>query len=150
MSRFHVHIAVEDLQRNIGFYSAVFGAPPTVLKDDYAKWQLDDPKINFAISTRGRRPGLDHVGIQAESDADLAAVRERLEAAGIQGLSQEGTTCCYARSDKYWTVDPQGIAWEAFHTLGSAPVFGDSLGEDASACCAAPTATVLQLQRRRL
>jgi catechol 2,3-dioxygenase-like lactoylglutathione lyase family enzyme len=137
MSRFHVHIAVDDLDRNVAFYSAVFGVEPSVVKTDYAKWQLDDPRINFAISTRGRRPGLDHVGIQADSDPELAAIRQRLDAAGIQGLEQSGTTCCYAESDKYWTMDPQGIAWETFHTLGEAPVFGDSSeqADDNGACC---------------
>ncbi|MEJ2344602.1 MAG: ArsI/CadI family heavy metal resistance metalloenzyme [Gammaproteobacteria bacterium] len=137
MSRFHVHIAVDDLDRNVAFYSAVFGVDPSVVKADYAKWQLDDPRINFAISTRGRHPGLDHVGIQADSDAELAAVRQRLDAAGIQGLEQSATTCCYAESDKYWTVDPQGIAWETFHTLSEAPVFGESSEQagDSGACC---------------
>ena len=139
MSRFHVHIAVDDLNKNVAFYSAVFGSEPTVIKPDYAKWDLQDPRINFAISTRGKQPGLDHVGIQAESEAELAAVRQRLDAAGIEGLTQEGITCCYARSDKYWTVDPQGIAWESFHSLGTAPVFGES-GEETTgtkaACCA--------------
>lgn len=137
MSRFHVHIAVDSLDRNVAFYSAVFGVGPSVLKTDYAKWQLDDPRINFAISTRGRRPGLDHVGIQADSDTELTAIRQRLDDAGIQGLEQSGTTCCYAESDKYWTVDPQGIAWETFHTLGEAPVFGESSEQvgDNGACC---------------
>lgn len=136
MSRFHIHIAVDDLQRSVNFYSAVFGNQPTVLKDDYAKWALEDPRLNFAISTRGRNKGLDHIGLQAESDTELQTIRQRLEQAGIQGLAQEATTCCYAQSDKYWVQDPQGIAWESFHTLGSAPVFGEQAeAEKASACC---------------
>jgi catechol 2,3-dioxygenase-like lactoylglutathione lyase family enzyme len=137
MSKFHIHIVVEDLQQNVTFYSAVFGCEPSVLKDDYAKWALEDPRLNFAISTRGSKPGLDHVGLQAENDAELSAMQSRLEAAGIKGLTQKGTTCCYAQSDKYWTVDPQGIAWESFHSLGEAPVFGEqpSNAEEGSACC---------------
>lgn len=137
MKRLHVHIAVDDLAANIRFYSALFGTGPTVEKDDYAKWQIDDPRVNFAISTRGRTPGLDHVGIQTEDEGELAEVRGRLEAAGVQGLAQEATTCCYARSDKYWTLDPQGIAWESFHTLGQAEVFGERPEEAGSngACC---------------
>ncbi|MGA7800477.1 MAG: ArsI/CadI family heavy metal resistance metalloenzyme [Gammaproteobacteria bacterium] len=139
MARFHVHVAVQDLQTNIDFYSTVFGAAPDVVKDDYAKWMLNDPKVNFAISTRGRKPGLDHVGIQTDSDAELAAIEGRLAAAGIAGEAQAGATCCYARSDKYWTVDPQGIPWETFHTLASAPTFNDADGAQAgegNACCA--------------
>lgn len=136
MSRFHIHLAVADLQQSVNFYSAVFGSPPSVLKHDYAKWALDDPRLNFAISTRGARTGLDHVGLQAENDEELQTMRQRLEHAGIHGLAQEGTTCCYAQSDKYWVQDPQGIAWETFHTLNSAPVFGEQ-PEAASqhACC---------------
>ncbi len=137
MSRFHMHLAVEDLDRNIGFYTALFGVPPTVEKPDYAKWELADPAVNFAISARGRRPGLDHVGIQAADEAELAALRARLEAAGVEGIEQSGTTCCYARSDKYWSVDPQGIAWEGFHTLGEAAIFGAARepGSGEAACC---------------
>lgn len=138
MSRFHLHIAVTDLERNIAFYSALFGTDPVVRKPDYAKWQLEDPRINFAISTRGARQGVDHVGLQAESEAELEAIRRRLEAAGIQGVEQEGTTCCYARSDKYWTVDPQGVAWESFHTLGSAPVFSEQDTSGPAAPCCTP------------
>ncbi|MEJ2688290.1 MAG: ArsI/CadI family heavy metal resistance metalloenzyme [Gammaproteobacteria bacterium] len=138
MARFHVHVTVNDLQTNIDFYSTVFGTAPSVVKDDYAKWMLDDPRVNFAISTRGREPGLDHVGIQTESDSELAAIEGRLSAAGIAGEAQTGTACCYARSDKYWTVDPQGIPWETFHTLGSVPTFNEEEadGAEGSACCA--------------
>jgi len=137
MSRLHIHIAVDDLQHNINFYSAMFGASPTVLKTDYAKWQLEDPKVNFAISSRGRKAGLDHVGIQADTADELAAIEARLQQADLPGKAQIGTTCCYAKSDKYWTVDPQGIAWEAFHTLGGAALFTETAPmESGSACCA--------------
>lgn len=137
MSRLHIHIAVDDLPRNINFYSAMFGASPSVVKADYAKWQLEDPKVNFAISARGRKAGLDHVGIQADSADELAAIEARLQQANLPGEAQIGATCCYAKSDKYWSVDPQGIAWEAFHTLGEAALFTETAPmESGSACCA--------------
>lgn len=136
MSRFHIHIAVDDLARSVNFYSAVFGVKPSTLKEDYAKWALEDPRLNFAISTRGRAKGLDHIGLQAEDDAELQTIRQRLQAAGIQGLTQEATTCCYAQSDKYWVQDPSGIAWETFHTLGTAQVFGEQPeAANQSTCC---------------
>ncbi len=137
MARFHMHVAVQDLEQSVRFYSAVFGSEPTVRKADYAKWQLEDPPVNFAVSMRGRSPGMDHVGIQVESDAELAGVRARLDAAGLVGLAQENTGCCYARSNKHWVVDPQGIAWEAFHTLESTPIFGeaDEVAQPGKACC---------------
>ena len=138
MSRFHIHIAVDDIQKSVNFYSAVFGSQPSVLKDDYAKWALEDPRLNFAISTRGKNKGLDHIGLQAESDAELQTIRQRLEQAGIQGLAQEATTCCYAESDKYWVQDPQGIAWESFHTLNSAPVFGEQAEDVQQGACCTP------------
>jgi catechol 2,3-dioxygenase-like lactoylglutathione lyase family enzyme len=120
-----MHVAVNDLERSTRYYTAVFGAEPTVIKDDYVKWSLEDPRINFAISNRGRRTGLDHVGIQTESGEELAALQARLEAADIAGAPQTDAACCYARSDKYWSVDPEGIAWEAFHTLDSIPTFNE-------------------------
>lgn len=137
MSRLHVHIAVEQLDTNIAFYSALFGCEPTVTKPDYAKWDLADPAVNFAISTRGSKPGVDHVGLQADDASQLQAIRQRLEQADIKGMAQEGTTCCYARSDKYWTTDPQGIAWESFHTLESAAIFGERPDAEQTdgACC---------------
>jgi catechol 2,3-dioxygenase-like lactoylglutathione lyase family enzyme len=133
----HIHIAVDDLERNTGFYRALFGAEPTVVKGDYVKWELEDPAVNFAISSRGRRAGLDHVGIQAGSEAELAAIRARLDAADIAGAAEEGAACCYARSDKYWVQDPQGIPWETFHTLDSIPTFNEAAAEsnDCAACC---------------
>lgn len=138
MKRLHVHIAVDDLEPNIRFYSALLQAEPTVRHADYAKWMLDDPKVNFAISARGRRPGLDHLGIQVESGAELEAVNQALTAAALPSEAQKQAACCYARSDKYWTVDPQGIAWEAFHSLDAIPMFGEDTAVEiapASACC---------------
>lgn len=138
MKRFHIHIAVDNLQQNIDFYNALFQAEPTVLEADYAKWMLDDPRINFAISSRGRKPGLDHLGLQVESDHELEAVQQGLTSAALPIAPQKQAACCYAQSDKYWTVDPQGIAWEAFHSLNAIPMFG---GDDViqldqvSACC---------------
>jgi catechol 2,3-dioxygenase-like lactoylglutathione lyase family enzyme len=140
MKRFHVHVSVDDLDANVRFYSTVFGMPPTVLKPDYAKWMLEDPRVNFAISQRGVKPGLDHLGVQVESDAELTALREQVAAAEIAALDQPNAECCYTRSDKYWTTDPQGIAWETFHSLTSIPVYGDSDQAQASTCCGgAPT-----------
>lgn len=138
MSRFHIHVAVKDIQQSIRFYSAMLGTEPTVIKDDYAKWALDDPKINFAISTRSQTTGLDHLGIQTESEEELSALHARLDAAAIGGEAQEATACCYARSNKYWSMDPQGIAWEAFHTLDSIPTFNDETETAAAttSCCA--------------
>jgi hypothetical protein len=121
----------------------VFGVPPTVAKADYAKWMLDDPWINFAISMRGLKPGLDHLGVQVESDQELAALRGQVAQAEIAALDQSDAKCCYARSDKYWITDPQGIAWETFHTLDSVPVYGETLREpvvEQGACCT-PVAT---------
>jgi catechol 2,3-dioxygenase-like lactoylglutathione lyase family enzyme len=126
MKRFHIHISVEDLDANVHFYSRVFGMQPTVLKSDYAKWMVNDPRINFAISKRGLRAGIDHLGVQVESEAELTTLREQLTKAEIDVLDQPNANCCYARSDKYWTTDPQGIAWETFHTLDSIPVYGDA------------------------
>lgn len=139
MSRFHMHVAVSDLERSIRYYNAVFGAEPTLRRTDYARWSLEEPRIHFAISSRGDHTGLDHVGIQAESAAELAALQARLAAADIAGAAQPDAACCYARSDKYWSRDPEGIAWEAFHTLASIPTFG--AGQEtrsAQSCCVIP------------
>jgi len=138
MKRFHVHAHVEDLQASIAFYTKLFAAEPTRVECDYAKWMLDDPRINFAISTRGGKPGIDHLGIQAESEAELAELRARATSADRALLDEGQTTCCYARSDKHWVTDPQGIAWEHFQTLDSTPVFGEghSAMPKRSACCA--------------
>ena len=139
MKRFHVHAHVEDLQKSISFYTRLFAAEPTRVESDYAKWMLEDPRINFAISTRGEQPGIDHLGIQADSDEELAELKSRAQAADLTLLDEGETTCCYARSDKYWLTDPQGIAWEQFHTLGNIPVFSEKRAEAApgsAACCA--------------
>jgi catechol 2,3-dioxygenase-like lactoylglutathione lyase family enzyme len=140
MKRMHVHLGVDDLERSIRFYSALFAAEPSVRHDDYAKWQLDDPRVNFAISTRGKKAGLDHLGIQAENEAELDNLGARLAQADVAVMPQKNASCCYAKSDKYWTLDPQGIAWESFRTLGSIPVYGaDSTSGarvDKTACCA--------------
>ena len=143
MKRLHVHVAVHDLQQSIRFYSALFAAQPSVLKDDYAKWMLDDPRVNFAISSRSPKTGIDHLGIQAEDGAELEDIGSRLAQADVSTTSQKGASCCYAKSDKYWTIDPQGIAWESFHTLDSVPMYGQDprprAGEAQSAgkaaCC---------------
>lgn len=147
MKRFHVHVAVSDLSESIRFYSTFFNTPPTIEKDDYAKWMLDDPRINFAISTRGREPGLDHLGIQVENSDDLTDISARLKAAQQPILEQEQTTCCYAQGDKTWVHDPQGIAWESFYTTGATTTYGeDAMFETQtnSACCA-PMPEVVQV-----
>ena len=136
MKRFHVHLSVDDLDANIQFYSTVFGIPPTVLKPDYAKWMVDDPQLNFAISKRGSTLGIDHLGVQVESDAELTTLREQVAAAEIAAFDQPNAACCYARSDKYWITDPQGVAWETFHTLDSIPVYGEVAHAESTACCA--------------
>lgn len=137
MKRFHVHVVVDDLDASIRFYSTVFGAAPAVIQPDYAKWMVEEPRINFAISTRGGAAGIDHLGIQVESDEELAALREQVAGAQIAAQDQSNAECCYARSDKYWTADPQGIAWETFHTLDAIPVYGETRPEPARACCGA-------------
>lgn len=139
MKRFHVHVAVEDLDKSIAFYSAMFGGQPTVLKPDYAKWMLEDPRINFAISHRGQAPGVNHLGMQADDDAELEAIRANLQKADTTIVAEKGAHCCYAVSDKYWVTDPQGIAWESFRSLGSIPLFGsdDSASTEQRASCGA-------------
>ena len=131
MKRFHVHVHVDDLQKNIAFYSAMFNAQPTRVEGDYAKWMLEDPRINFAISSRGRAPGVGHLGFQVDSEEELAALKSQAKNADMALLDQGETSCCYARSDKYWVTDPQGVAWEQFHTLGNIPLFD---GEEGAAC----------------
>ncbi|KJC57621.1 glyoxalase [Bradyrhizobium sp. LTSPM299] len=130
MKRMHVHVSVADLSRSIGFYSALFAAKPSVVKQDYAKWMLDDPRVNFAISTRGRQPGLDHLGIQVETGEELREVYDRLQQAGGEVIEQGQTACCYAKSEKSWIDDPAGIAWETFHTTGESTDYGDGTGEN--------------------
>ena len=148
MKRMHVHVSVESIDPAITFYSTLFAAKPSVVKPDYAKWMLEDPRVNFAISTRGREPGLDHLGIQVENADELHEVYARLREAGGNIIEQGQTTCCYAQSEKSWIDDPAGIAWETFHTTGESTVYGDGTGENRAriahekqvACCAPQTA----------
>lgn len=139
MKRFHVHLHVADLAQSIGFYSKLFGQQPSRQEADYAKWMLEDPAVNFAISQRGAEPGIDHLGFQTDDASELAALKQRAEAADLSLLDEGETTCCYARSDKHWLVDPQGIAWEHFTTLGNVPTF--SAGEPAAPGAAAANAS---------
>jgi hypothetical protein len=147
MKRLHVHVAVDDLQHAVGFYSALFAAEPSVIKADYAKWMLDDPRVNFAISARGRPAGLDHLGIQVEDKSELDHVYARLHRAGGDVIEQGQTTCCYAKSEKSWIDDPAGISWETFLTSGESTDYGDGNGEreariahEKSCCAPAPEA----------
>jgi len=141
MKRLHVSVAVSDLDQSVRFYATLFGAEPTVLKSDYAKWMLEDPRVNFSISSRCQHKGVDHLGIQVEDDAELAAVAARLARAGESVHEQKATTCCYARSNKAWVHDPEGVAWETFHTFGASTVYGEDRADDTathdekSACC---------------
>ena len=145
MKRFHIHVSVNDLVASVRFYSTLFGVQPTRLESDYAKWMLDDPRVNFAISERGRAPGLDHLGIQVENKDELNEVYARLQQAGGQVIEQGQTNCCYAKSEKSWIDDPAGIAWETFLTFGESTDYGDGSGEreariaktnkDTKSCC---------------
>jgi lactoylglutathione lyase len=142
MKRFHVHVHVDDLAASVAFYSKLFAAQPARLESDYAKWMLEDPRVNFAISARGGAAGVDHLGFQADDAAELAELKARAESADRAVLDEGETSCCYARSEKHWITDPQGIAWEQFHTLDSIPVFSErgkeaAAAAEGSACCAA-------------
>lgn len=144
MKRFHAHVRVDDLESSVRFYSTLFGTEPTVLKTDYAKWMLDDPRVNFAITAGSMSTGLDHLGFQVESDEDLAAIASRLTAAGQSVVKQENASCCYARGNKGWVSDPSGISWETFHTFGENTVYGNDVApraltersQGADSCCA--------------
>jgi len=142
MKRFHIHIAVNELAESISFYSILFNAAPSLEREDYAKWDLSDPAVNFAISNRGHSSGINHLGMQVDSDNELEEIAKRLDKAEINAFSQIGSSCCYASSNKHWALDPQGIAWESFHTLGEIPIFGkDStidVGDDKDAACCIP------------
>jgi len=139
MKRFHVHVSVEDLDQSIRFYSTLFGAEPAVTRPDYAKWMLEDPRVNFAISRRGAQPGINHLGLQTDSDDELEGLHERLQHADVAAQAEKQIGCCYATSNKYWVTDPTGIAWETFHTLGSIPTFdGQSREVDTRTACCAP------------
>jgi catechol 2,3-dioxygenase-like lactoylglutathione lyase family enzyme len=145
MKRLHVHVAVEDLAASIRFYTHLFGAPPTVEKADYAKWRIEDPRVNFAVSRRGRGSGLDHLGIEVESAEELAELEGRLERAGASLARETASTCCYARSDKAWARDPQGIEWESFFTFGASDSYGAEAplragAEPSGTACCVPSA----------
>ena len=139
MKRLHVHVGVADLDQSIGFYATLFGAEPSVVKPDYAKWMLDDPRVNFAISAANMRKGVEHLGIQADDQIELAEVYGRLKAAYGPVVEEGCTTCCYAKSEKSWISDPDGILWEAFHTSGGSTVYGGSVDlspiAEVDTCC---------------
>lgn len=140
MKRMHVHVSVDNIEKAVGFYSALFATKPAVVKHDYAKWMLDDPHVNFAISSRGGSPGLDHLGIQVESEDELQDVYSRLRGAGQNVIEEGKTTCCYAKSEKSWVDDPAGIFWETFFTTGESTNYGTSFEKGArvahtKACC---------------
>jgi len=137
MKRLHMHVSVPNIEQAIVFYSTLFDAPPAVVKEDYAKWMLEDPRVNLAISSRARATGIDHVGVQVDSPDELAELATRLKAAGSTTFDQAATTCCYARSDKSWVTDTAGVRWETFFTHGEATAYGeDEVIPDDSACCA--------------
>jgi catechol 2,3-dioxygenase-like lactoylglutathione lyase family enzyme len=135
MKRLHVHVAVENIDASIRFYSNLFATEPTVRKDDYAKWMLDDPRVNFAISARGGPAGIEHLGIQVADTDELHEVYERLERADAPVLEEGETVCCYAKSEKSWIEDPQGIRWETFLTTGESTIYGSEAPKSAAACC---------------
>jgi len=135
MKRLHIHIGVDKLDESIRFYSALFGAAPVKQKPDYAKWLLDDPRVNFAISTRAKKAGLDHLGIQVDEEHELTELRERATAADMAIIEEGDTVCCYARSDKSWIQDPTGIPWEAYRRMEDAQVFSANSEEAGGACC---------------
>lgn len=150
MKRFHVHVHVDDLPQSIAFYSRLFAAEPTRVESDYAKWMLDDPRVNFAISTHGHAAGLDHLGFQVDDAHELAELKARAESAELALLDEGLTTCCYARSEKHWVTDPQGIAWEHFHTLDPIPMFREAAAEPAAgACCAPARPSTMSIVRRK-
>lgn len=149
MKRMHVHVSVDDLKQSVRFYSTLFAAEPTVLESDYAKWMLDDPRLNFAISKHGAKAGIEHLGIQVEDESELNEIFDRLTRAEQPILEEKGTTCCYANSDKQWVADPQGVAWETFLTHGQATVYGHGSAVEhlgalvgaADASCCGPSET---------
>jgi len=153
MKRFHVHMSGDDIEQSVRFYSTLFGCPPAKQLPDYAKWMLEDPRVNFAISRRGAKPGIDHLGLQVDTAEELVELRARHEAAGASIVDEANTACCYARSDKHWITDPAGVAWESFHTLADIPTFSQAppsrerariplqvvVQGDSSSCCAPGT-----------
>ena len=139
MRRMHIHVGVKDLEKSIRFYSALFATQPVKTKNDYAKWMLDDPRINFAISTRSGQSGVDHLGLQVDDDSQLQQLRERLKSADLQVDDEGETVCCYAHSDKSWVMDPSDIAWEAFVTMEDAETYSALAATEAGACCTPET-----------
>jgi catechol-2,3-dioxygenase len=142
MERFHIHVGVPNINESVQFYSTLFGQKPTKLKDDYAKWMLEDPRVNFAISTRTNTNGVDHLGIQVEEGSELSEITERLKNADIKVSGEGETTCCYAKSDKAWVQDPSGLAWETYQNMGDAEVFSEktvATNNEAACCVTAPT-----------
>ena len=135
MKRFHIHVGVNDLEKSVQFYSTLFGQKPSKQKEDYAKWMLEDPKVNFAISTRVSENGVDHLGIQVENDSELEEITERLKKADLAVYGEGETTCCYAESKKAWVQDPAGVAWEAYRTMADAELFNEKSAADTSSCC---------------
>jgi len=131
MKRMHIHLSVSDLDSNIKFYNTMFGIEPTILESDYAKWRLENPSVNFAISNKGRENGLNHLGLELDSDEELNKVHKRIEENNIESLEEKGAHCCYSESDKYWVLDPQGIPWENFHSLREIPIYGNDSSKDA-------------------
>jgi catechol 2,3-dioxygenase-like lactoylglutathione lyase family enzyme len=125
MKRFHLHVSVDNLDQSIRFYSTLFAAEPAMIQADYAKWMLEDPRVNFAISTRRQPVGVNHLGFQVDTDEELRGMHTQLQAAGARLIQEDEQPCCYAQSNKYWVTDPTGLAWETFHTLGSIPVYGE-------------------------
>lgn len=139
MKRFHIHIGVENLEESIRFYSTLFGVEPVKTKPDYAKWLLEDPRLNFAISTRTMKNGMNHLGIQVEEETELSELRERLKAADMAVVEEGETVCCYARSDKSWIHDPAGIAWEAYRSMEDAQLFSGQPDQTQNTCCTPET-----------
>lgn len=139
MKQLHIHIAVNELSKSIHFYSILFGVKPFIVHEDYAKWNLTDPAMNFAISKRGHAGGINHLGIQVDSESELKEISQSLDEAEITSSKHEGAYCCYAHSNKHWALDPQGIAWESFFNLDEIPIFGEDTrsdsGDESSACC---------------
>ena len=152
MKRFHVHVVVPKLEESVRFYSSMFGAEPSVLKDDYAKWMLEDPRMNFAISACGGQTGVNHFGFQVDSDEELAALREQVVSGSVAVQDQPGAQCCYASSNKYWTRDPAGVPWETYHTVGGIPMFGadsrQAAASERGVCCAPVTSIPAMIERK--
>ncbi len=141
MKRLHIHISVEDLEKSKSFYTALFGMEPTKDKGDYAQWLVDDPAVNFAISKGKDKSGLNHLGLQVDSDAEVQELEERLQSAGVSGEKQKEAVCCYAKSNKYWVQDPQGIIWENYHTMEQMELFGGDSFTGGEECCQPTFAT---------